>query len=213
MRNIIMCGGVYRKWDTPRQLLKINGETIVGRTIRLLEEAGETDIAISSNLSAFDSLGVPVLKHNNSYETEEYDLCSGHWVDAFYPTEEPTAYLFGDVVYSPAAIRKIIDTETEGIEFFASCPPFAPEYPKPYAEPFAFKVVDTERFFSAVAEVKRLRTKGVYRREPIAWELWQAIIGGNPNVISYGSYTAINDYTCDIDIKEDLQKMVQVVRG
>ena len=45
MRYIIMCGGTYPKWgDTPRQLLKLpSGETIVGRTIRLLRENGVTD--------------------------------------------------------------------------------------------------------------------------------------------------------------------------
>ena len=36
MKYIIMCGGHYKKWETPRQLIMVNGEHLVGRTIRLL---------------------------------------------------------------------------------------------------------------------------------------------------------------------------------
>ena len=58
MRYIIMCGGDYYRWETPRQLLKINGEPIVARTIRLLKENGVEDIAISSNNVEFSKFGV-----------------------------------------------------------------------------------------------------------------------------------------------------------
>ena len=29
MKYIIMCGGDYKKWKTPKQLIRINGEPIV----------------------------------------------------------------------------------------------------------------------------------------------------------------------------------------
>ena len=48
MRYIIMCGGRYQQWQTPRQLIKIRGEPIVARTIRLLRENGITDIGSGS---------------------------------------------------------------------------------------------------------------------------------------------------------------------
>ena len=53
-KYIIMCGGNSVKWETPRQLLKINGETIVQRTIRLLRENRIEDIYISSNNPLFE---------------------------------------------------------------------------------------------------------------------------------------------------------------
>ena len=49
MKYIIMCGGTYKQWETPRQMLPVNDEPIVARTIRLLTENGINDIAISSN--------------------------------------------------------------------------------------------------------------------------------------------------------------------
>ena len=99
MIYIIMCGGTYNYWETPRQLTKINGEPIVARTIRLLKENGVNDIAISSNNPIFEQFGVPVLRHENNYVATrlgQYNTC---WVDAFYPTNEPVCYIFGDVVF------------------------------------------------------------------------------------------------------------------
>jgi molybdopterin-guanine dinucleotide biosynthesis protein A len=63
MKYIIMCGGTYRTFQTPRQLTEIDGEPIIVRTLRLLREHGVDDIAISSNDSVFEQFGVPVLRH------------------------------------------------------------------------------------------------------------------------------------------------------
>lgn len=210
MIYIIMCGGQYEKWQTPRHLTKINGEPIVARTIRLLRENGIEDIAISSNNPVFKQFGVPVLTHNNDYYAIEYDNMTGYWCNCFYPMDEPVCYIFGDVVFSPQAIRTIVDYETEDIMLFGSKPPFAPDYPKKWIEPFAYKVKDTSRLKNACDEVKALDKLGVYKRKPIAWELWSAICGSPPNYIDK-SYVAINDYTCDIDNKEDIEAFERVL--
>ena len=129
MKYIIMCGGRYTRWHVPRFLLKYEGEPIVLRIIRLLREAGVEDISISSNDPALDQCGIPVLHHNNSYNIRKYNDFDGWWCDAFYPTDEPTCYIFGDVIYSPEAIKTIVDYKTDDIMFFGSRRPFAPEYP------------------------------------------------------------------------------------
>ncbi len=212
MKYIIMCGGTYKKWETPRQLFPINGEPIVARTIRLLKENGIEDIAISSNNPIFEKFGVPVLKHENSMVVSETLNVSGYWVDAFYPTDEPACYLFGDVVYSPEAIKTIIKTETDDIEFFASSPPFAPEYIKLWAEPFALKVVNTDHLKHAICITKQYADMGLFKRPPIMWELWQVIQATPLNHINYGNYTAINDYTCDVDYAEDIELIEYEIR-
>ena len=199
MKYIIMCGGTYRKWQQPRHLTDIDGEPLVARTIRQLREAGVDDIAISATDPVFEQFGVPVLKHENTYTANGYSDITGYWCDAFYPTDEPVCYIFGDVVFTPEAIRKIVETETDDIEFFASAPPFAKDYPKPWAEPFALKVVDTKLLKESIALTKQLDALGRFNRKPIMWELWQVITECPLNVIDYNSYTAINDSTCDID--------------
>ena len=212
MKYIIMCGGTYIKWETPRQLTKIRGEPIVARTIRLLRENGVSDIAISSNNPIFEQFGVPVLRHDNGMVVTEELNVKGYWVDAFYPTDEPVCYLFGDVVYSPEAIKTIIGTETDDIEYFASAPPFAAEYIKPWAEPFALKVVNTDHLKSAISLTKRYADAGLFNRPPITWELWQVIQATPLNCINYNNYIAINDYTCDIDSKDDAVMFEEILR-
>ena len=204
---IIMCGGTYPKWDTPRQLTRICGEPLVARTIRQLREAGIEDIAISSGDPIFEQFGVPILKHENAYVMDGNKYKGGSWCNCFYPTEEPCCYLFGDVVFSPEAIKTIIETETDDIEFFASAPPYAPEYIKPYAEPFALKVADTNHLKHAISLTKQCADRGLFERPPIMWELWQVIRGAPLNHIDYGSYTPINDYTCDVDYAEDAKQI------
>ena len=212
MNYIIMCGGTYRKWELPRQLTEINGEPIVARTIRLLREAGVQDIAISSNDPAFEQFGIPVLIHDNDFNNIYEDGRIGCWCNAFYPTEEPVCYVFGDVVFSPEAIRTIVETETKSIMFFASSPPYAPEYFKHHAEPFAFKVVDQKRFRAAINYILANVNTGIFSRPPIAWELWQVIRGRDVRDIDFDSYVAINDYTCDIDSPKDIEKFERIIR-
>ena len=85
MRYIIMCGGRYRQWETPRHMTKVNGEEIVARTIRLLRENSVEDIAISSGNDIFKKFGVPVLKHENTYDAEGPNRTAGHWVRKKFP--------------------------------------------------------------------------------------------------------------------------------
>lgn len=203
MKYIIMCGGVYPKWDTPKQLIRIKGERIIERTVRLLKENG-IDAFISSNDNRFTEFA-PLLKHENNFKSD----VSGFWVDCFYPSDEPCCYLFGDVVYSPEAIQTIASTDTDDIVFFASAPPFDKRYIKRWAEPFAFKVVNQKRFRAAIDYVKQ--NMGLFRRHPISWELWQVLNGENPNIINYKNYTSINDYTCDVDFPDDAERIEKCI--
>lgn len=207
-----MCGGTYVNIKHPKHLLKVNGEEIVARTIRLLKENGVEDISISTNNPVFEKFGLPILKHENHYVVRQYNDFDGYWCNAFYPTDEPTCYIFGDVIFSPEAIKTIVETETGDIEFFASAPPFAENYPKQYVEPFAFKVVNTKHFKKAIQRVKDLDKLGKFNRKPISWELWAVIKGTNLNK-RRNNYTVINDYTCDIDSDSEIPLIEKIVKS
>ena len=216
MKYIIMAGGDYQHWEKPRHLSVINGEVLIARTIRLLRENGITDIAISSTNPIFEQFGVPVLKHDNVYVTRNWTIEKGDWFNAFYPTDEPTCYIFGDVYFSDEAIKKIIETETDDIEFFGSKPPFADNYIKDHEEPFALKVVNTQHLKDAVNKTRELDKAGAFWRKPIMWELW-TVIKDAPLQKEKGiypvEYTVINDYTCDIDWKGDIKKLELKIGG
>lgn len=204
MKYIIMAGGEYKDFETPKQLLKVCNEVIIERTIRLLKENGIKDIAISTNNPAFDYINVPKLKHKNTFVHEyKNEGSKGWWLDAFYPTNEPTCYIWGDVYFSEKAIKTIVEANTDDIELFGSIPPFAPNYPKKWVEPFALKVVNNEHLWSSIKKTKEYALEGkTLRKNPIIWELW-TVIKDMPLETEYGkyiyNYTAINDYTSDID--------------
>lgn len=212
MKYIIMCGGKYKEFDTPKQLLKINNEVIVERTIRLLKEHGINDIAISTNNPAFDYINVEKLRHQNSFEHEyKNEGAKGWWLDAFYPTNEPTCYIWGDVYFSEEAIKKIVETDTDDIELFGSAPPFAYNYIKEWVEPFALKVVNVDHLWKSIKRTKELALQGkTWRKNPIIWELW-TVIKDVPLQTKAGdykyNYVAINDYTTDVDSKDDIIKI------
>ena len=208
MQYIIMCGGDYPKWEEPRQLIDAGGEALVERTIRLLRENGVEHIAISSNDTRFNRFGVPLMIHKNEYRGIKYNDSEGNWCDCFYPTDLPCCYLFGDVLFSPEAIRKIVGYQTDDIMLFGSKPPFSNKYPKVYIEPFAFKVENQKHLHEAIKEVKMLDQAGEFKRRPIAWEVWSVIRGSDPNGINY-SYEAINDYTCDIDYPNEINEVIR----
>ena len=186
MKYVLMAGTSY---EPPRQLTKINGEVLIERTIRLLQKNGVEDICVTSMDPRFDK-----------YNRMAYDS-SGLWVNCFPPIDGSACYIMADVYFSPKAIKKIVETETDSIEFFASGEPFADNYPKRWAEPFAFKVVDNDSFRAAVEKTKELYAQG-YLRRCLAWELWQVIKNTELNHIEQ-NYTLINDYSCDIDYPED----------
>lgn len=204
MKYIIMCGGTYAGAD--RHLYIIRGEYIVQRTIRLLKENGVTDIAISTNNPGYDIFGVPVLHHKNEYGV------GGMWIDAFYPMTAPVCYIFGDVVFSEEAIKTIVQTETESIQFFASAPPFSADYIKQWAEPFALKVQNPKLFQIKLKLCRELAQRNSFRRGPIIWELWQVIKATPINTIDYGNYCVINDWTCDVDSEADYNKICEVLK-
>ena len=202
MKYVLMCGSNHKKINgTPRQLVKIGGERLLDRTIRLLKQNGVTDIAITATDEAFNDCGVPVIKYDSK----------GMWINCFMPSEEPICYIFGDVFFSPEAIERIVDAPTDSIEYFASAPPFDSRYSKPWGEPFAFKVADQKFFRSCIEEVKEIQRRGEWKRDPIAWELWQVVKRTPINFIYYGNYVVINDYTCDVDEEKDIAAFEKIV--
>ena len=230
MKYVIMCGGNYL--DTPgitgpKHLVKVNGERLVDRTIKLLNKnnISNADIVITiSDINAlkyFSDLGVSVIARQNDYDyIDSKHSVKGYWVNAFCDLKQPATYLFGDVYYSEAAIKKIVEADTDDILFFGQAKPFAFNYIKNWVEPAAFKVVNRERFFNTIEYAKQLDDEHKGWRPIIAWELWALLKGlpievhffrkGTPEILGDG-FIPIQDYTCDIDDAKEVREMEQAV--
>ena len=230
-KYIIMCGGNYDKFKTPKQLLKVAGEVIVERTIRLLKENGITDIAISTNNPMFDYIDIPKLRDkDNQFEywgENETKASKNSWLRAYYPVDQPVCYIHGDVYFSDEAIKTIVDAEVDDTMFFCSYD--AKDGPKsPLSsggrEPFAYKVYDYKKFRKAVDELLEMVDEHRFKYfPPLSWTVYRYLNGldigfeakgyGELNNIfdKSGKYTVINDYTNDIDDITDVKKIEDAI--
>ena len=201
-------------FETPRQLTKINGETLIERTIRLLKQNGIKDITITAHDKRFDNLGAK--RYEPLYNDWDGEKTTGYWLSAF-PIEvlnEPVCFLFGDVYYSENAIKTIIETQTYSTLFFCTYKNKNKKYIKHHDEPLGYKIVDYIMFKEHIERVKTLKDKGLCCREPIVWELYRSINGQDINVHKMtDNYIAINDESCDIDTINDIILLQKKIGG
>ena len=189
MLYVIMCAGEGKRWNNylgiPKHLVEINGETLLGRTTRLLKENGITNYMITTSDSRYSKYG--------KIQEQSYKDCE---VDRFEPVKDSEiCYLYGDVYYTENALKTIINTDTNDITFFGSI-----------GEIFAVKVKDTELFFKHKNRVKELYLKHEINR-CIGWEVYRSLndIPFDKHIIK-DKFIEINDGTDDIDFPEDYEK-------
>lgn len=209
---IVMCGGYYENFKEHKALSVINGERLIERTIRLLKENNIENIYISSNDDRFSEFGT-VIKHENSYRYEN-GKSKGYWVDAFYPTNEPTIYLHGDVYYSEEAIKKILNYNPKVNTMIGNKWALNDNHDK-VGEPFGWIIVDQEKFRNAINKCKQLQDEGkIERGYAISWELYEVLNGYNVNdfIITEDTYLVIDDETDDIDSPEQIEILDKKVR-
>lgn len=210
---IIMCGGVYDNFNEHKALSVINGEPLIERTIRLLKENGINEYYISSNDDNFNKYG-NVLHHNNSFKYEN-GIVKGYWVDAYYPTLEPTIYLHGDVYYSEDAIKKILNLNPSVNTMLGNQYALNENHDK-VGEPFGWIIVNQEEFRKAIDKCKQLQDeKKIDRGYAISWELYEVLNNHDINdfIITEDTYYAIADETIDVDSPEQIEILNKKIRS
>ena len=183
MKYIIMAAGAGTRWNNylgvPKHLIEINGETLLGRTTRLLKENGVEDYIITCADPRYKQYGPtsPQSHHDCEIDRFEESLVDG-----------PVCYLYGDVYYTENAIKTIVETQTDDILFFGH------EY-----EIFAIKIVNRELFFKCKTTVKHLYLTHQINR-CIGWEVYRCMhhIPYEEHYIT-DRYVKILDGTDDID--------------
>ena len=195
MRYIIMAAGQGKRWNNykgvPKHLIEINGETLLGRTTRLLKENGINDSVITIS-SVKD-------ERYEKYGTTRKQQLNDCEIDRFDPDNSPEiCYLYGDVYYSEEAIKTIINTPAKDVLFFGS-----------QVEIFAVKIKDKNLFYDHKKHVKELFLKGKIGRS-IGWEVYRSInkIPFNTHQITR-RYVVIEDETDDIDYPEDYENFIK----
>lgn len=207
MKFILMCGGKYKDFETPKQLSIVKGERIVDRTIRLLKENRVKEIYISSNNPLFDSCDAIRIENKENNFTQKEKETIGYWLDAFYPINEEVCYIFGDVYFTKEAIKTIVNYKTDKNILFGTSDALN-KYHNNWGEPFAYIVKDYKTFFKGIKEVKTMYDKGLIKRHPIVWELYRYLHNIDINTQRIvGDYVCIDDGTIDIDDPKQVIEM------
>lgn len=212
-KYVILAYSNDKTFDIPRQMVEIEGEPLLKRTIRLLRENGIEDITVTGKNESYKDLGVKLY----SSKTNDFDYIkrTGYWLNAFdYELmDEPVCFIWGDVYFSEEAIKTIVETDTDSSMFFCSYNNKSEYYIKEHDEPFAYKVVDTDLFKEHIEKVKKMKDEGLCCREPIIWEVYRSIHNQDINTHEMTTdYVAINDITCDIDSACDVEKIKAKIR-
>lgn len=212
-RYVILANSNDKTFDIPRQLVEINGERLIERTIRLLKENGVENIIITAKDERFDGLGAE--RYNPVNSDYDYNRGIGYWLNAF-PFElidEPVCFIWGDVYFSEKAIQEIVELESKEDLFFCTYKNETEKYIKKHDEPLAYKVMNCDRFKEHISKVKRLKDEGKCCREPIIWEVYRSIHNQDINThIMTTDFIAINDESCDIDSQSDIERLRNVLK-
>ena len=60
-KYIIMCGGEYKDFETPKHFTKIKGERIIDRTIRLLKENGAKIVTLGNRILRTETVALNMI--------------------------------------------------------------------------------------------------------------------------------------------------------
>lgn len=192
MRYVIMCAGKGTRWNNylgvPKQLIRINGESLIERTTRLLKENGINDYYITGEDNIFADYGKTIKQSFNDCEVDRFEEVE----------DDEICYLYGDVYYTEECINQLVNTSTDNILFFGSD-----------MEIFAIKIKNKKLFFEHKNKVKKLFLNNEIGR-CIGWEVYRSLnnIPFEEHIINE-MYYMINDLTDDIDYPEDYERFIK----
>ena len=190
MKYVIMAAGNGKRWNNylgvPKHLIKINNETLLERTTRLLKENGVYDFVITGSDERYSQYGKLIPQTKNDCEIDRFEESI---------INDEVCYLYGDVYYTEKAMRIIINTKVKDIVFFGS-----------EDEIFAIKIKNINLFLKHKRKVKELFLENKINR-CIGWEIYRSInnIVFDEHIIDK-KYVKILDGTDDIDFPEDYEK-------
>jgi hypothetical protein len=219
VKFLIACSGKATRWgnylDTPKQLIPIDGERLVDRTVRLLKERMNlvTDyIHIVAFTPQFASEGATLLVPSCVNEKELEDHYESHFLyvsKKWWSTSGLTTILYGDVYYTEEAMDTIVQKEVTGKKYmffgrengssFTLCK---------YGELFAISFIPSfhTNLWKVLLQLKRLRVNGKIPRFT-AWEIYRTLQDLPINLHKIkDNFVEIDDFTDDFDYPHDYDR-------
>jgi hypothetical protein len=189
-----MADGKCKRWGnnsgTSKHLAKINGETLLARTVRLLRENGAKDIIITTHNPAYETPGARL--HQPLNNTREIDRFTEELIG------DDICFLYGDTYYCSDTIEQIIAAPTSRMLFFGN-----------HKSIIAIKIARADIFLNALNRVKQ----SINRGELIDGKGWQ-VYRAHQN-LPYNSNDIVDDFivvdsaNCDINTPNDYAKLME----
>ena len=221
-----MADGKGTRWqnynDIPKHFIEINGETLLHRTVRLINEHGGTDEREIDNahkaaaghvingenehgVSEYAPTDIVITSHDPRYEVEgarRYEpLNNVLEVDRFTAEliEDDICFLYGDTFYSEETMSAIMDTPVEDMLFFGNQKSIV-----------AVKIKDGELFRSHVNRVRELFTEGKIKNCK-GWQVYRSFAGLDIGADDYREirekFITVDNKTDDFNTPEDFEKI------
>lgn len=192
MKYIIMADGKGSRWknyrDIPKHFIEVNGETIIGRCVRLIKEGDpEAEVIITSHDERYD------IKGARRYEPLNNNLEVDRFTEELI--EDEVCFLYGDTYYSQEAIKLIQNTCVEDVLFFGTKTSIV-----------CVKVKKGSNFKKHVDNVRTLFLEGKISK-CIGWQVYQSYAGLPFGEKQIGrDFILIEDRTEDFNSPEDYHR-------
>ena len=195
MRFVIMADGKGTRWDNymgiPKHLAEVDGEPILGRTVRLLNEMteGEAEVIVTSHDERYEFTGSR--RHEPLDNKLEIDRFTAELI------EDDTCFLYGDTYYTEEALKTILGTKTDDMIFFGNTKSIV-----------AVKIKDSRLFKEHVKNVKDLYMAGKIER-CVGWQVYQSFTGQDfgKRAVPAEKFISLGEKTTDFNTPEEYKKI------
>ena len=193
---VIMADGKGTRWNKyqgiEKHFIKIDGETIIERTIRLVRKYDPTaNLIVTTHKPGYEFEGVT--RHeplNNHYEIDRFTV---ELID------DGVCFLYGDTYYTEEAIRQIVSNQNQSLLFFGTLKKMV-----------AIKVNDKKQMLIHCQKVRELFLNQQIEK-CIGWQLYQSfeqLPFGAPQI--HDHFVLIEDETRDFNTPQDYQNFMRL---
>ncbi len=194
MRFVIMADGRGTRWNNymgvPKHLALVDGEPVLGRTVRLLGEvAPGSEVIITSHDERYEFEGA--VRHepeNNVYEIDRFtselvcdDMC----------------FLYGDTIYDRAVLADIAASQPEDILFYGNSKSVV-----------AVRIGDADLFRKHFDRVRELYLDGKIEKCK-GWQIYQSVTGQDlrEKPVIGDKFVVVDEQTTDINTPEEYRNI------
>jgi hypothetical protein len=190
---------------TPKQLIEVRGETLLGRTLRLLEERGASLpwlLTASEALASYPALSwCPLQRQTKAHSLLAVEAVVG---------EGDLLVLYSDVYYSEAAIDTILSSQET--RFYGRDGRSAYTF-KNYGELFAVRIAGADRGQARSALERAVEFYHDTGSQSF-WTFYRLMAGlsvTDPKAIERGVFVDIHDETDDVDFADEIPFLLDAI--